>query len=124
MREAKRSKARLEAVIAWRPAAAIGPPAGQPSASARSLEERHEDAAVVLESALCELPRDGVDVERRVMRGSPHRVLVEAANGASMLVIGGRSGKLAGKLPWSTGRQVVHDAHCPVVVVPVEGARF
>ena len=52
------------------------------------------------------------------MHGSPHRVLAEAADGASMLVIGGRAGKLAGKLPWSAGRQVVHDASCPVVVPP------
>jgi nucleotide-binding universal stress UspA family protein len=117
--EAERHEARLQAVIAWRPPAGLGPPAGHPPATARSsLEERAEDAEVVLEGAVREVERGGVDVERRVMRGSPHRVLVEAADGASMLVIGGRSGKLAGKLPWSTGRQVVHDAHCPVVVVP------
>ena len=56
------------------------------------------------------------------MRGSPHRVLVEAADGASMLVIGGGSGSSRASKPWSTGRQVVHDAHCPVVVVPPEAA--
>src|SRR6185437_3601577 len=123
LREATRSDSQLEAVIAWRPVAALGPPAGHPPASASSsLEQREEDAEVVLEGALRDLPRDGVGVGRRVMRGSPHRVLVEAADGASMLVIGGRSGKLAGKKLWSTGRQVVHDAHCPVVVVPAEGA--
>jgi nucleotide-binding universal stress UspA family protein len=123
--EAIRRDGRLEAVIAWRPSVASGPPAGRPPASARSLAEREEDAEVLLESALAQLggvQQGRVEVERKVMRGSPHRVLVEAADGASMLVIGGRSGKLAGKLPWSTGQHVVHEAHCPVVVVPVNGA--
>src|SRR4051812_46203796 len=121
--EASRRHGRLEAVIAWRPRTALGPPAGHPSPSARSLAERAEDAEVVLDGALGQLGDEGANgaVERKVMRGSPHRVLLEAAAGASLLVIGGHSGKLAGKLPWSTGQHVVHDAHCPVVVVPPNG---
>jgi nucleotide-binding universal stress UspA family protein len=121
-REAARHAARLEAVIAWRPAgAALGSPAAAPPASSRTIEEREEDAEAVLEGvlgAVGELAGDGLEVERRVMKGTPHRVLAEAAAGASMLVIGGRSGRLAGKKPWSTGQHLVHDAHCPVVVVP------
>ncbi|HXB15821.1 MAG TPA: universal stress protein [Solirubrobacteraceae bacterium] len=123
--EAARHSARLEAVIAWRPAsAALGSPAVHPPASSRTIEEREEDAEAVLEGVLGtvgDLSWDGLEVERRVMRGTPHRVLAEAATGASMLVIGGSSGRLAGKKPWSTGQHVVHDAHCPVVVVPPSG---
>jgi nucleotide-binding universal stress UspA family protein len=118
--EAARHEAQLEAVIAWRPAGGLGPPAGSPPPSARTVEEREEDAETVLDGALRGIGREdgGLDVQRRVMRGTPHRVLVEAADGASMLVIGGRPGKLAGKKPWSTGQHVVREAHCPVVVVP------
>jgi nucleotide-binding universal stress UspA family protein len=116
--EALRRAALLEAVIAWRPTAAIAPPAGHPSASTRSVEERHSDAESILNLALREIDAGTVEIERKVMRGTPHRVLQDAARGASMLVIGGRTGPLAGKLPWSTGRQVVHEARCPVVVVP------
>ncbi|MEA2215600.1 MAG: hypothetical protein QOK19_1161 [Solirubrobacteraceae bacterium] len=123
--EARRHGARLEAVIAWRPsAAAIGGPGGRPPASARTLQEHRADAEAVLDLALREISRSAIEIERRAMRGSPHRVLLEAAEGADMLVIGGRSGKLAGKMPWSTGQQVVSDASCPVVVVPAAAARL
>ncbi len=117
--EARRRAAVLDAVIAWRPTAAIAPPAGHPSASTRSIAERRADAEELLDAALSGCSTEGVEVERRALRGTPHRVLLEAARGASMLVVGGRSGLLAGKLPWSTGRQLVTDAGCPVVVVPV-----
>ncbi len=126
--EAVRRHGRLEAVIAWRPSVALGPPAGHPPASACSIAERAEDAEALLDTALAQVgggqAAGAVEVERRVMRGSPHRVLMEAADGASMLVIGGGSGKLAGKLPWSTGRQVVNGARCPVVVVPADDGRL
>jgi nucleotide-binding universal stress UspA family protein len=123
--EAQRHAARLEAVIAWRPTAAIAaPPGGHPPAAVRTLKEDRADAEAVLDIALGEITATGIEIERRAMRGSPHRVLVEAAEGADMLVIGGRSGKLAGKLPWSTGQQVLNDAPCPVVVVPEATARL
>ncbi len=123
--EAERRAACLEAVIAWRPSAALGPPAGHPPASERSVHERREDAEHVLDDALRQVEHSGVEVTRRVMHGSAHRVLLQAADGAEMIVLGGRrSGKLSGKLPWSTGQQVVGEAPCPVVVVPAAaGAR-
>jgi nucleotide-binding universal stress UspA family protein len=120
--EAARHAMRLDAVIAWRPSPAIAPPAGHPAASTRTQEERRGDAEAVLEEALAEVDTAAVEVERRVMRGSPHRVLLEASEGASLIVIGGHTGKLAGKLPWSTGQQLVHEAECPVVVVPAAAA--
>jgi nucleotide-binding universal stress UspA family protein len=116
--EAARHAARLEAVIAWRPAASMSPPGGHPQASARTLQERRADAEAVLDIALREVSSSGVEIERRVMRGSPHRVLLEAGDGATMLVIGGHAGKLSGKLPWSTGQHLVRDVRCPLVIVP------
>ncbi len=116
--EARRRAACLEAVTAWRPTATIAPPAGHPSASTRSIAERRADAEELLDIELGAVASDGVEVERRAMRGTPHRVLLEAGREAAMVVVGGRSGLLAGRMPWSTGRQVVHDADCPVVVVP------
>jgi nucleotide-binding universal stress UspA family protein len=116
--EAPRRAARLEAVIAWRPTAAIAPPAGHPSASTRTLQERREDAEEILEAALRAIEPLPVEIERRVMRGTPHRVLLDVARDADLLVIGGHSRRLSGKLPWSTGQHVVHEAKCPVVVVP------
>jgi nucleotide-binding universal stress UspA family protein len=119
--EAARRASRLDAVIAWRPSPAIAPPARDPPPG-RSPADRHEDAEALLDHALDEIDAVGVEIERRVMRGSPHRVLLEAAEGACMVVVGGRSGQLAGRLPWSTGQHLVHDARCPVVVVPPDAA--
>jgi nucleotide-binding universal stress UspA family protein len=121
--EARWRSARLEAVIAWRPTATIAPPAGHAPPLTRTVEERHADAKAILELALREVDTSGVELERRIMRGTPHRVLVEAAAGADLLVIGGRSSRLTSKLPWATGQQVVDDASCPVAVVPPAWAR-
>ncbi len=122
--EAEQRAARVEAVIAWRPSASVAPPAGRPSASTCTIQERHADAEAIVERELREAGPPGVvETQARVMRGSPYRVLLDAARGAELLVIGGSSGKLGGKLPWSTGQQLVREAMCPVVVVPARAAR-
>ena len=107
-------------MIAWRPAMALAAPAARPAASGRSLEEQSEDAKARIEHVLdAEEATADVEVHCRATRGTANRVLLEASSAADLLVIGGRSGQLAGKLPWSTGRQLVSEAHCPVVVVPL-----
>ena len=116
--EARRDALGVDAVIAWRPSAPLAPPGGQPPASTQTLQERGEDAERVLDIALAAVDLTGVEVTRRVERGSPHRVLLSAAADAEMLVIGGHAGRLAGRLPWSTGQQLIGVAACPVVVVP------
>jgi len=116
--EAAQRVSRLEAVIAWRPKAAIEPPAGHPPPSGSTQQECREDAESVLDLALQAMHGAAPEIERRVMRGSAHRVLLDAAAGASMVVIGGCSGRLTVKLPWSTGQHVVQASPCPVVVVP------
>jgi nucleotide-binding universal stress UspA family protein len=116
--EAELRNGEVEAVIAWRPALALAAPAARPAASGRSLEEQSEDAKARIEHVLAAEEAD-VAVHCRATRGTANRVLLEASSAADLLVIGGRSGQLAGKLPWSTGRQLVSEAHCPVVVVPL-----
>ena len=123
--EARRDALGVEAIIAWRPSAPLGPPAGQPPASSQTLQERGEDAERVLDVALGSVDLGGVEVTRRVERGSPHRVLLSAAAEAEaeLLVIGGHGGRLSGRLPWSTGQQLIGVAACPVVVVPPHARR-
>ena len=53
--------------------------------------------------------------------GFPAQTLIDASSGADMLVVGSRGG--GGFVPLvlgSVSNQVVHHAHCPVVVVPPE----
>ena len=60
----------------------------------------------------------GVEVERRVLEGAAASVLVEAAAGADLLVVGSRGrGGFAGLLLGSVAQQCLHHATCPVVVV-------
>jgi len=55
----------------------------------------------------------------RVVQGHPAQVLLEAARGAQMLVVGSRGhGTLAGMLLGSVSQHCVQHAPCPVLVVP------
>lgn len=63
-----------------------------------------------------------VDVQCHVLHGPSGRRLLEASLGADMLVVGSRGGGgFRGLLFGSTADQVVRNARCPVVVVPVDG---
>jgi nucleotide-binding universal stress UspA family protein len=54
--------------------------------------------------------------------GIPAEVLVSTSKDADMVVVGSRgTGGFSRLLLGSVGSQVVHHAHCPVVVIPAEG---
>lgn len=55
----------------------------------------------------------------RVVQGHPAQVLLDAAHGAQLLVVGSRGhGTLAGMLLGSVSQHCVQHAPCPVLVVP------
>ena len=59
-----------------------------------------------------------VPVTTTVRRGHPAHVLLDAAEGADLLVVGSRGhGGFARMLLGSVGSHVMHHASCPVVVV-------
>ena len=61
----------------------------------------------------------GLAVTQRVVEGHPGRALMDAADGATFLVVGRRShGGLAELLLGSVARACSEHADCPVVIVP------
>lgn len=79
-----------------------------------------EDTAAVLEKTIEEaLDGDAAEqVERRVVRGHPAQVLLDAAVGADLLVVGSRGhGGFTGMLLGSVSQHLVAHAPCPVLVV-------
>jgi nucleotide-binding universal stress UspA family protein len=78
------------------------------------------DAAAALRDTVAKVA--GADgVAQRVLQGHPAQVLLDAAAGAALLVVGNRGrGGFKGMLLGSVSQHVLANASCPVVVV---GAR-
>jgi nucleotide-binding universal stress UspA family protein len=113
--EARLRGAPLRVLYAWAPPLVIGPGVALPETDQVDAEAEGER---MLDSAIAELGAEGVDVERAAVRGLPSRVLVEAAGGADLLVVGSRGhGGFAELLLGSVSHQCAHHAPCPVVIV-------
>ena len=70
-----------------------------------------------VEEARTEAPE--IEVEGKLVQGSPPATMLAEAKGAAMLVVGRRGhGGFAGLLLGSVSNQMVHHPPCPVVVVP------
>ena len=77
-------------------------------------------ATEALDTAIGELKSEfpALTVTPRIIEGPPASVLVEAAKGADLIVVGSRGhGGFAEVLLGSVSNHVVHHAPCPVVVV-------
>ncbi len=112
--QARLTGAVVEAVTAWQVPANTGwmPPADIPDYA--------DNARAVLTEAVAETRAvdPEVEVRPRVVQGRAAQVLVDAAQGAGLLVVGNRGhGGLAEALLGSVGLYCVHHAPCPVVVM-------
>jgi nucleotide-binding universal stress UspA family protein len=114
VRQAKLTGAAVEAVIAWHV------PVGTGWIPTPDMPDYREDAFTVLAEAITEMCTVDPDVQvcPRVLEGRAGRVLVEAADGADLLVVGseGRRG-LAEALLGSIGQYCANNASCPVVIM-------
>ncbi|WP_327371847.1 universal stress protein [Streptomyces sp. NBC_01217] len=89
--------------------------ADSPASAHRQRAEEH------LENVLAVLERTGAEaaVQRSVVQGPVHQILIEAAVGAELLVVGAhRAGGPRGLLIGPVNHAVLHYAPCPVAVVP------
>ena len=79
-----------------------------------------ELAQRVAAEAVAELPDSArrAEIRTRVGEGNAAQVLLDASDGADLLVVGSRGhGGFAEALLGSTGQHCVHHATCPVVVI-------
>jgi nucleotide-binding universal stress UspA family protein len=112
--QAKLTGAVVEAVTAWHFPVGAGP------APIADLPDYADDARIVLTEAIAEMCMidPEVEIRPRVVEGRAGRVLVDAAEGADLLVVGCRGhGGLAGTLLGSVGQYCAHHASCPVVIL-------
>ncbi|MGI8578141.1 MAG: universal stress protein [Nocardioidaceae bacterium] len=112
-RQATLTGATVEAVISWQHPRGYG---GYPI----SVEvDWPSNAHSVLDTAVAEaLASEPGVVSRKVVEGHPAKVLVDAAVGADLLVVGSRGhGGFVGMLLGSVSEQVAAHASCPVLVV-------
>jgi nucleotide-binding universal stress UspA family protein len=74
----------------------------------------------VVTEAMAELPESGrqVEIRPKVAEGNAAQVLLDASDGADLLVVGSRGhGGFAEALLGSVSQHCVHHATCPVVVI-------
>jgi nucleotide-binding universal stress UspA family protein len=112
--QAKLTGAVVEAVTAWHFPFGTGP------APIADLPDYADDARIVLTEAIAEMCMVDTEVEvrPRVVEGRAGRVLVDAAEGADLLVVGSRGHVgLAEVLLGSVGQYCAHHASCPVVIM-------
>jgi nucleotide-binding universal stress UspA family protein len=120
--EARLREARLVAVHAWTfvSTPSLGDPGLAPVAATTLMDDltiEREGAEHVLDEALAGVP-EAADAERVVSEGSPGEVLVAAAEGADLVVVGSRGrGGLRSALLGSVSSHVAQHAACPVVIV-------
>jgi nucleotide-binding universal stress UspA family protein len=116
--EARLRKAKVRAVYAWRDPYVVTPGFGPPEdfdfAALQGMAEKF------LKETVAEVVGEGSDVaiEEVTTEGPAAEVLVDAAEGADLLVVGSRGhGGFAGVMLGSVSQQCAQHASCPVVIV-------
>ena len=118
LEEGRLRQAAVAVVHTWHSPSGGAYPYGVPAFDPELYEKA---ARQVLDTAVDEEDTAGlpVPVERIVALGGAASVIIEAAKGADLVVVGSRGlGGFKGLLLGSVSHQVTHHAPCPVVVVP------
>jgi nucleotide-binding universal stress UspA family protein len=121
--EARTRKARLDVVHVWNyPWVVV---AAGAAAAGVGEEEYEAGGRDVLERSIADVrpALEGVDVHPRLGSGDAAEVLLQAAAGADLVVVGSRGhGGFTALLLGSVGLHCAQHAPCPVVIVPSEPA--
>ena len=114
--------ARVRVVHAWSIPALTMTGVGMVPSYAEVEEELAASAAASLEDDLQRVGRsgEGVELERRVVKGDAAGTLVDLSADADLLVVGSRGrGAIAAAMLGSVSQACLHHASCPVAVVHV-----
>jgi nucleotide-binding universal stress UspA family protein len=122
VRQAELTGASVEAITAWSSPAMVGIGAPFTDADAGGGDDSSIKVAAqdMLRAAITEATGQspGVAVKAEVGEGTPARLLLDAARGASMVVVGSRGhGGLTGTLLGSVGQTLSQHAPCPVLII-------
>ncbi|RPE39670.1 nucleotide-binding universal stress UspA family protein [Streptomyces sp. Ag109_O5-1] len=113
----------VDAIIAWDSPTAwygLAPPSDKDQADFQEQVRKILDRAI--DEALGPGPGRQVDLRPISVHGHPAAVLIDAAAGAQLLVVGSRGhGGFREALLGSVGQHCVHHAPCPVVVIRGSG---
>ena len=119
IRQAALTGGTVEAIMAWHIPSAVSGYAWAPIV-VDEAENLAADAQKALDAVISDevTPIDRHRVTTRVGSGHPADVLLAAADGADLLVVGSRGhGSFADALLGSVGQYCVHHAHCPVLIM-------
>jgi nucleotide-binding universal stress UspA family protein len=121
IREAQMRRAHLRVVCAWQlPLPAYGMGGFAPALDEETIARLRESAQQIIDESLEQAKRaePGVACDGEVVEGQAASVILKEAEHAAMVVIGNRGhGGFGSLLLGSVSHQVVHYAHCPVLVV-------
>ncbi len=124
IQQAKLTGGTVEAIIAWQfPASMTG--FGFAPVAVADCSDMEQIARRALDEAISEVagPGGGPPVRSLIVQGFPAKVLLDASDGADLLVLGSRGhGGFSGALLGSVGQHCVRHARCPVVIVRGEPA--
>jgi nucleotide-binding universal stress UspA family protein len=124
--EAERWGATLVAVHAWSMPVIAAPTGLAPMPVLPELDELAQAAKLVLDEALGEVraAHPNLDIDPQVVEGPAGEALLEASEGADLVVVGTRGhGTVVGILLGSVSQHLCHHARGPVVLVPHPKAR-
>jgi nucleotide-binding universal stress UspA family protein len=120
VRQAGLTGGSVEAITAWQSPTLVGLGVSFAEVdSASGDDNRIRDAAEnVLRTAIAAAEAPGVHVKAEIGEGSPAQLLLDAAQGADMVVVGSRGhGGFAGTLLGSVGQALAQHAPCPVLII-------
>ncbi len=116
IRQARLTGDVIDAIYAWHVATSYGPVVDVPDYGALG-QEIMSKAIAEAQAATSETGASG-QIRPHVVEGHPVQVLLDAARGADLVVVGSRGhGGFSGALLGSVSQNVVHHAPCPVLIM-------